>query len=787
MKKTRLLLLLALLMTAATGARAAWTGGTYTATATENLGAITVNGDATLTINSDVTVTVTGGINVASGTLTVTGPGTLVVTGAKGNNGASGWEGSNGGNGGVAISGNIIVQGGATVTATGGTGGNGGTGTFVAGTGGNGGVAFAGKLTYKSGTVTANGGSAGSGGYIDDEERYASSGSAGKAFANDVDFTQTTGYSVTNGTSTIGSVLNQTKVVISGGTEPSAPAGYTVSLKDGVKDADKWTVKVGEGQAQALPIGGLTGDGSETVTLQYTGRLKVKGVKATSEAAEASVPDGALSGKFSVSDGKQVYFSKGNLRYASSKWSFFDNQYDYYTSYSEEENAWDKFGWSTSAPTYGMNTTTSVNDYQGDFVDWGATMGAGWFTLSSDEWTYLLNNRSASTVGGTENGRYAKAKVNDVKGVILFPDTYTHPDGVTAPTGVNATAAAGWNANSYTAADWTKMESAGCVFLPAAGRRNGSSMEYAGERGVYWSATPNGTYYAYGVLSTSDILNPAYPNSRRLGSSVRLVREAAATDAEQAKEPATVTTAPTGAAVVGVGKNTALVSGGVADGGTLWYAVTTTNTKPASTDGFSATVPTAETITASGKVYVWYYVKGDDTHSDSEIAGPVSVTVTPALSLTNPVVGQVIGSDGKNYAAASVPSGVTKVAMIAYVSGSNGLAIALADEGEKNWATAKSTCEAKTPAFTNGTWHLPSQAEWNNMFSANGGDEESYTGLNTAINNAGGTTLQSGFYWSSSEYSPGVGAHLVHLDDGDADWSKLNETLVRKVRACLAF
>ena len=55
-------------------------------------------------------------------------------------------------------------------------------------------------------------------------------------------------------------------------------------MKDGVKDADKWTVKVGDGQAQALPIGGLKGDGSETVTLQYTGRLKVKGVKATSEA-----------------------------------------------------------------------------------------------------------------------------------------------------------------------------------------------------------------------------------------------------------------------------------------------------------------------------------------------------------------------------------------------------------------------------------------------------------------------------------------------------------------------
>ncbi|WP_288279997.1 right-handed parallel beta-helix repeat-containing protein [uncultured Prevotella sp.] len=57
-------------------------------------------------------------------------------------------------------------------------------------------------------------------------------------------------------------------------------------VKDGTKDADKWTVKVGEGQAQALPIGGLKG--GETVTLQYTGRLKVKGVTATSDEKPAA-------------------------------------------------------------------------------------------------------------------------------------------------------------------------------------------------------------------------------------------------------------------------------------------------------------------------------------------------------------------------------------------------------------------------------------------------------------------------------------------------------------------
>lgn len=160
----------------------------------------------------------------------------------------------------------------------------------------------------------------------------------------------------------------------------------------------------------------------------------------------------------------------------------------------------------------------------------------------------------------------------------------------------------------------------------------------------------------------------------------------------------------------------------------------------------------------------------------------------PTLSLTSPAKGQVIGSDGKNYAAsASLPTGVTKVAMIAYVSGSNGLAIALADEGSLNWATAKSTCEAKTPAFTGGTWHLPSQAEWNQMFSANGGDEESYTGLNTAITTAGGTAfLEKGTgYWSSTP--DGSKANYVYLIIDVADWRSGDVNLAKQVRACLAF
>lgn len=322
---------------------------------------------------------------------------------------------------------------------------------------------------------------------------------------------------------TSGANLNATKVTIKDGSEIKA-ATKDISATSEVYmalplDASPTTFN-------NLTIEATTADGTYTyaapsaVNLSYSTYYQ----STVKMAKQASVPTGAISGKFSVSSTKKVYFSKGNLRYVSSTWSFFDNQYDYYTSYSED--AWDKFGWSTSANNYGKNTSTDNSTYSGDFADWGATMGTGWFTLSSAEWTYLFNTRSASTVGGTSNGRYAKAKVNDVQGMILFPDTYTHPDGVTAPTGVNATGDTGWNGNNYSSADWTKMESAGCVFLPAAGYRNGSSVYEASTNGIYRSATPNGADNAYNVDFNSGDLNPA-ANSyvRGLGFSVRLVRD----------------------------------------------------------------------------------------------------------------------------------------------------------------------------------------------------------------------------------------------------------------------
>ena len=155
----------------------------------------------------------------------------------------------------------------------------------------------------------------------------------------------------------------------------------------------------------------------------------------------------------------------------------------------------------------------------------------------------------------------------------------------------------------------------------------------------------------------------------------------------------------------------------------------------------------------------------------------------PALNLTSPAVGQVIGDDGKNHDYASLPGGVTAVAKICYVSGSNGLALALADEGQMNWSTAISTCAAHTPAFTGGTWKLATQSEWNNMITAAG----SYTALRDGFTSVGGSNLKSNYYWSSTEYENDPDdAWMFYFDYGY--WTEDSKGIgYPLVRACLAF
>ena len=172
---------------------------------------------------------------------------------------------------------------------------------------------------------------------------------------------------------------------------------------------------------------------------------------------------------------------------------------------------------------------------------------------------------------------------------------------------------------------------------------------------------------------------------------------------------------------------------------------------------------------------------------------PVSWKMVTAYTLAESTVGMIVGTDGKAYAAAdkgNLPTGVTAAGMVAYKNGSNGLVIALADEANTmNWSTATgaSGAAAHTPVVTGGTWKLPSKAEWNQMFGDDADtDIANYFNLNFYISTAGGTDLQDGYYWSSTEFEGAIA--YVELYYGSAYWHDNGyEDEDRRVRACLAF
>ena len=278
------------------------------------------------------------------------------------------------------------------------------------------------------------------------------------------------------------------------------------------------------------------------------------------------LPEGALKGEFSVGPNAtdKVRFSKGNL-YAQKTgenwiWNFYDEQYKFLAAnmavsgssidpqrrVNANETEIDLFTW-------GYNATNSVKPTGTDYVsgydtkgnkqlnhsrggdDWGVAYCESnsidvdtWRTLSKDEWTYLLNTRTASTVNSTPNARYAKATVNGVRGLILLPDTYAHPEDV-ALTSIN-TETVDFSVNNYDLTNWAKMESAGAVFLPAAGDRYGSSVGYVGAYGYYWSSTAYDAgsgyaYFAYFVAFDGEYNVCTGYGGRSGGCSVRLITE----------------------------------------------------------------------------------------------------------------------------------------------------------------------------------------------------------------------------------------------------------------------
>lgn len=248
--------------------------------------------------------------------------------------------------------------------------------------------------------------------------------------------------------------------------------------------------------------------------------------------------DGALSGKFKVSDKKTIQFSKGNLEYLAStgEWRFAEDQLDKgdwtanTTNFSATNDGWiNRFGYGTSGWNSGalqylpyssdndaskyLQTSMTGSNANADWGVYNAISNGGdihgkWRTLTAAEWDYLFNGRGTET---DSHKKFGKARINldgggYVVGVIILPDDWTMTTGDFAAAGITFNPGANpsggsqyvvYDANTLNETQWKLMERNGAVLLPALGYRkedvvyNGETDEIVSseikiENGNYW-------------------------------------------------------------------------------------------------------------------------------------------------------------------------------------------------------------------------------------------------------------------------------------------------------------
>ena len=198
---------------------------------------------------------------------------------------------------------------------------------------------------------------------------------------------------------------------------------------------------------------------------------------------------------------------------------------------------------------------------------------------------------------------------------------------------------------------------------------------------------------------------------------------------------------------------------------------------------------TLTATTESGDTYT-YEKSGVTFTNGNYYAITVKMTKQPAATghaTSSAVVGDIIGSDGLAYdgsAYDNLPTGVTAVAKVCFVYGNgSGLALAMHDEGQMDWSTAISTCEGKTPTVPGCTWKLAGEDEWLQMIYAADND---YTALRDGFSSVGGTNMQSGYYWTSTEDGEIEGSAFF-FDFESSGCPSTNKYESNNVRACLVF
>lgn len=258
----------------------------------------------------------------------------------------------------------------------------------------------------------------------------------------------------------------------------------------------------------------------------------------------------SLPGEFSVSATKKVRFAKGNLVATitgqisgtdvyTGTWDFAEHQYDAIGTVTNQSFTTGAklylFGWVGSDAAYNSyglcsnysGETASANyiTYYGNIhntlkTDWGnipdiiINKGSGYRSLTSAEVTYLLSSRTNAT------SLRGLGKVGDVPGLILLPDNWSCPTGLSFSAYITA-----YTNNVYTTTQWSAMENAGAIFLPTGFYRQGYRT-YSMQAGYYRLSD---SYYMGGTTVYTFMITPnnigIKDSDKEFGYSVRLVKE----------------------------------------------------------------------------------------------------------------------------------------------------------------------------------------------------------------------------------------------------------------------
>ncbi len=312
-----------------------------------------------------------------------------------------------------------------------------------------------------------------------------------------------------------------------------AQDGFGEIMLHSESNTEKWAIVLPQPAGKAR----LYADGYKTVTVEVPEIEANKYYKDNINAI--TLEPGTADDLFSVGANTKVRFSPGNLQATGTTsstpsggwtWSFAPDQWSYIGKSTANTNikgngeldadgTVDLFGWSTASTYYGIHNSNDDAAYSGDFKDWGEVANAAnlgghndWRTLTDAEWKYLFVNRTDAAE------KYGHGNVGGKNGVIILPDECTLPADLNFTPGNSV-----W-VNVYKSEQWTQMEEAGAIFLPAAGWRLGTNVIYVGSDGNYWSATYYSSVSAYDVYFFDSYLKAEHSSTRRSGRSVRLVR-----------------------------------------------------------------------------------------------------------------------------------------------------------------------------------------------------------------------------------------------------------------------